>query len=109
MRVSGNAYLRGTATPLVMFSGPDVRRRGLRSVGGRVAGKTVAAIYPQAVVLRDAEGRDCWLKMSSAHAREVLHAERHARARRVADVQREKQRDERLKRAAARRAKKAKR
>jgi hypothetical protein len=108
VRLAGSAYVRpGVGKPLVMFSGPDVRRRGLRSVGGRVAGKTVVAIHPDAVVLRDADGRDCWLKMSSEHARKVLDTERTAHARHMVDVQREKQREERRKRAAQRRAAKS--
>jgi hypothetical protein len=104
VRLSGSAYVRpGSGKPFVMFSGPDVRRGGLRSVGGRVAGKTVVAIHPDAVVLRDAQGRDCWIKMSSEHARDVVDAERRAHARRLIEARRE----ERRKRAAERRAAKA--
>lgn len=109
LRVAGAAYLRGSAgDPLVLFSGADVRK-GLRSIGSHVAGKTVVAIYPTAVVLREPSGRECWVKMTSAHAREVAGAERRANVRAAQDRYRKEQREKSIARRKARMANRKKR
>jgi hypothetical protein len=92
----------------VLFSGPDVGK-GLRSIGGRVAGKTIEAIYPTAVVLREPGGRECWVKMSSAHAREVAGQERRVNVRAAKDRYRKQQQEKASKRRKLRAAKRKKR
>jgi len=93
VRIAGVAHMRASAgDPLVLLSGAGVRK-GLRRIGGHVAGKTVAAIFPTAVVLRDPTGRECWVKMSSAHAREVAGEERRASIRAAEKRHREEQRE----------------
>jgi hypothetical protein len=93
LRIAGAAYVRPSAgDPLVMFSGAGVRK-GLRGIGSRVAGKTLVAIYPTAVVLRDPGGRECWVEMSSAHARQVAGDERRANVRAAQERYREEQRE----------------
>jgi hypothetical protein len=100
LRIAGAAYMRPSAgDPLVMFSGPGAGK-GLRGIGAQVAGKTLVAIYPTAVVLREPDGRECWVKMSSAYAREVASQERRANVR----DKRERYREEQREKASARRA-----
>jgi hypothetical protein len=109
LRIAGSAYVRPSAgEPLVLFSGAGVGK-GLRGIGSQVAGKTLVAIYPTAVVLRDPSGRECWVKMSSAHAREVAGQERRAAVRAAQDRHREEQRAKALARRKARIAKRKKR
>jgi hypothetical protein len=109
LRIAGSAYVRPSAgEPLVLFSGAGVGK-GLRGIGSQVAGKTLVAIYPTAVVLRDPSGRECWVKMSSAHAREVAGQERRAATRAERDRHREEQREKAIARRKARIANRKKR
>jgi hypothetical protein len=108
LRVAGSAYLRPPAgDPVVMFSGPTARK-GLLSTGSRVAGRHIAAIYPNGVVLRDSTGGDCWVKMSTAYAREVAGNERRASLRAEQKKQKAAQREKAAERRKARAAKKKK-
>jgi hypothetical protein len=109
LRIAGAAYVRPSAgDPLVMFSGAGVRK-GLRGIGSRVAGKTLVAIYPTAVVLRDPSGRECWVDMSSAHARKVAGEERRANLHAAQKRYRQEQREKAIERRKARIAKRKKR
>jgi hypothetical protein len=58
-----------------MFSGPEANMNGARSVGMQVAGKTVTAIYPNVVVLRDDAGAECWIKLRSDRPREAAKSD----------------------------------
>jgi hypothetical protein len=71
VRVVGAVHIRPrSGDSLVLLRGAD-GSNGLHSLGGRVGNKVIVAIQPTSVVLRDASGRECWIEMSTAHAREV--------------------------------------
>lgn len=109
LRIAGAAYVSpSVGDPLVLFSGPGVGK-GLRGIGSRVAGKTLVAIYPTAVLLRDPKGRECWVEMTSAHAREVAGQERRANVRAAQDAYRKEQREKAAARRKARQANRKKR
>jgi hypothetical protein len=106
LRISGAAYVPSEhGRSLVVFSGPDVQRSGARSVGMRIADKTLVAIYPNLVVLAGDDGVLCWIRMYGPHARDVVAKEHKEDARAAL----EKKREEAKKKAAARAARKQKR
>lgn len=110
LRISGSAYVppeRGR--PLVVFSGPDEQRSGARGVGMQIADKTVTAIYPNVVVLTDAKGAQCWMKMRGLHAMEVAKIERRDAARVAAKKYRAEAKRKAALRREARKKKKKKR
>jgi hypothetical protein len=106
LRIAGAAFLqRRAGDSLVMFSGPK-GQTGPHSVGSWVGDKTIAAIYPTAVVLRGARGVLCRIAMSTEYAREVAGNEQRADARKTARDKAKTKADARAKAQAEKRKKK---